>query len=144
MTKFLRCQFRVGNSSLFATTEDCVRPVEPTTTVFIAPENQEVHEGDVLKPIIQYVGGRAGEHQYRWRKADLLGSKLIGTGPTYTVTSSDIGAKISFSMVPRRSDKKKGTPVTIQYSPVIAKMPTLSFPITVIIAFMFSPPKTSY
>ena len=124
--RYIRCQFKVGNSVLFATTEDVVRPVEPSMSVLIAPENQEVYEGDVLKPIIQYVGGREGTHKYQWSKPDLFKQKILGDGPTYTVKSSDVDAKITFTVTPVRSDKKQGTPVTIEYSPVMAKPPTVT------------------
>lgn len=126
ISRYIRCQFKVGSSTLFATTEDVARPVDPAATLHISEQNQEVYEGDLLSPIIQYVGGRPGNHVYEWKKADLFGFKTLGDGPTYKVKTSDVGAKISFTMVPVRSDKKKGTPVTLEYSPVLAKPPTVT------------------
>lgn len=124
--RYLRCQFKVGASTLFATTEDVVRPLKPKVHLSISGDNAVIYEGDTLNPIISYCGGKPGQHIYEWKKLQVLEAKVVGNTPTYEVKPNDVGSTLVFTMIPVRSDKVRGKPVSIQYSQVLAKEPVVT------------------
>jgi hypothetical protein len=127
LSHYIRVEFRVGNSILFATTSDAIRPKAPT--VKLDKEREAACEGDLLTPFISYLGGKEGKSLSVWsRNSPEQPAKLeeIAQGKTYRLMRDDCDCNVSFTYTPVRNDGVQGIPSTIVYGPVQALPPSVS------------------
>ncbi len=115
-----------GTDSTTEPGEGVVNSAPEVSDVIITDENGgDARPGDLLTGSYSYSdaeGDKEGKTTVQWVKdgEDIEGA----TSPTYTLTISDVGAEITFEVIPRAAEGEvHGTPVVSEPLSVVAKLP---------------------